>query len=54
MIGVHEAGFGTFDNQTLMMRPDVIPTLNVVDDTLSAHRDVVTEFIRRARERAGI
>ena len=52
--GVHEAGFGTFDNQTLMMRADAIPTLNVVDDTFTAHRDVMTEFIRRAKERAGI
>ena len=51
--GVHEAGFGDFNAQTLMLRPDAIPTLNVVDDTFSAHRDVMAAVIRRARERAG-
>jgi hypothetical protein len=52
--GVHEAGFGTFDETSLMIRPDAIPTLNVVDDTFSTHRDVMAAFIRKARERAGI
>lgn len=52
--GVHEAGFGTFDNNTLMMRPDAIPTLNVVDDTFTQHRDVMTTFISKVKERAGI
>jgi hypothetical protein len=52
--GVHEAGFGTFDPQTLMLRPDAIPTLNVVDDTLTKHRDVMAAVIRKARDRAGI
>jgi len=52
--GVHEAGFGTFDPQTLMLRADAIPTLNVVDDTFTKHRDVMAAVIRKARERAGI
>ena len=52
--GVHEAGFGTFDTSTLMMRPDAIPTLNVVDDTFDRHRDVMASFIARARTRAGL
>ena len=52
--GVHEAGFGDFNAQTLMLRPDAIPTLNVVDDTFSAHRDVMAAVIRKARERAGL
>jgi hypothetical protein len=52
--GVHEAGWGQFNSQTLMMNPNAIPTLNVVDDTFTKHRDVMTEFIKRARERAGI
>jgi hypothetical protein len=52
--GVHEAGFGSFNPQTLMLRPDAIPTLNVVDDTFSQHRDVMTAVIRKAKERAGL
>ncbi|MEO8333922.1 MAG: hypothetical protein ABI664_03055 [bacterium] len=52
--GVHEAGFGTFDPQTLMLRADAIPTLNVVDDTFTKHRDVMAAVIRKARDRAGI
>ncbi|MEO5817542.1 MAG: hypothetical protein ABIT20_19900 [Gemmatimonadaceae bacterium] len=52
--GVHEAGFGTFNPQTLMLRADAIPTLNVVDDTFTKHRDVMAAVIRKARDRAGI
>ncbi|CAN5914503.1 hypothetical protein BH11GEM1_BH11GEM1_00070 [soil metagenome] len=52
--GVHEAGFGTFDEKTLMLRADAIPTLNVVDDTCTQHRDVMAAVIQKARERAGI
>jgi hypothetical protein len=51
--GVHEAGFGRFDTQTLMLRDDAIPTLQVVDDTFTKHRDVMAAVIRRARERSG-
>jgi len=52
--GVHESGFGRFNNETLMLGPSSIPTLQIVDDTFSAHRDTMTEVIKKARERAGI
>jgi hypothetical protein len=52
--GVHEAGFGRFDPETLSLSPNAIPTLQVVDDTFAQHRDVMTAIIRRAKERAGI
>lgn len=52
--GVHEAGFGRFNNETLMLNPNAIPTLTIVDDTCSAHRDTMAAVIRKARERAGI
>jgi hypothetical protein len=52
--GVHEAGFGDFDNETLSLNASAIPTLNVVDDTFSAHRETMAAVIRRAKERAGI
>lgn len=52
--GVHEAGWGRFDPQSLMIRDDAIPTLNIVDDTFTTHRDVMAEFITRVKTRAGI
>ncbi len=52
--GVHEEGFGRFDPDTLSLVPHAIPTLNVVDDTLARHQDLMDAVIRRARERAGI
>jgi hypothetical protein len=52
--GVHESGFGRFDPNTLSLSPNAIPTLQVVDDTFTAHRDAMEEIIRRARARAGI
>jgi hypothetical protein len=52
--GVHEAGFGRFDPETLSLSASAIPTLNVVDDTFGAHRDAMAAVIRRARERAGV
>ena len=52
--GVHESGFGRFNNETLMLNPSSIPTLQIVDDTFSAHRDTMAEVIKRARERAGV
>ena len=52
--GVHEAGFGRFNPETLSLSPNAIPTLQVVDDTFAKYRDVMTEIIRRAKERAGI
>jgi hypothetical protein len=52
--GVHEAGFGRFDNQTLSLSPIAIPTLNVVDDTFDKYRGVMAAIIAKAKERAGI
>ena len=52
--GVHESGFGRFNQETLSLSPGAIPTLQVVDDTFTAHRDVMAAIIRKARERAGI
>jgi hypothetical protein len=52
--GVHESGFGRFNTETLSLNSSAIPTLQVVDDTFTKYRDVMTEIIRRAKERAGI
>ncbi len=52
--GVHESGFGRFNNETLSLSPNAIPTLQVVDDTFAKHRDVMTAIIQKAKERAGI
>ena len=52
--GVHEAGFGRFNPDTLQLNPNSIPTLNIVDDTFSAQRDTMQAVIRKARERAGL
>jgi hypothetical protein len=52
--GVHEAGFGRFNTETLSLAPTAIPTLNIADDTFSAQRDTMAAVIRKAKERAGI
>jgi len=54
--GVHESGFGRFDPDTLSLarRDGLVPTLSVVDDTFTAHREAMEAVIRRAREWAGI
>jgi hypothetical protein len=52
--GVHEAGFGRFNPETLSLVDTAIPTLNVVDDTFADHRDLMAAVIRKAKERAGI
>ncbi|HEX3865391.1 MAG TPA: hypothetical protein VHV78_01520, partial [Gemmatimonadaceae bacterium] len=52
--GVHESGFGRFNEQTLSLSPNAIPTLQVVDDTFTAHRDTMAAIIERAKQRAGI
>ena len=52
--GVHESGFGSFNNQTLSLVPNAIPTLNVVDDTFTKYRDQMRAVIRKAKERAGM
>jgi hypothetical protein len=52
--GVHESGFGRFDPDTLSLSPDAIPTLNIVDDTFTKHRDVMAAIIQAAKTRARI
>jgi len=52
--GVHEWGFGTFNQETLGLSPTAIPTLQVVDDTFSKYRDTMAAIIARAKARAGI
>jgi hypothetical protein len=52
--GVHESGFGHFNNETLSLSPGAIPTLQIVDDTFDKYRDVMAAIIAKARERAGI
>ena len=52
--GVHEWGFGRFDQETLGLSPTAIPTLQVVDDTFTKYRDVMAAIIARAKARAGI
>ena len=52
--GVHESGFGRFNNETLGLYPTTIPTLQVVDDTFTKHRDTMAAVIARAKQRAGI
>ncbi len=52
--GVHESGFGHFNEETLSLSPTSIPTLQVVDDTFAKHRDAMTAIIQRAKQRAGI
>ena len=51
---MHESGFGRFNPETLNLSPNAIPTLQVVDDTFTKHRDVMAAIIAKARERAGI
>jgi hypothetical protein len=53
--GVHEAGFGRWNETTLMMNPGAaIPTISVVDDTFTKHRAVMAAAIARAKEISGI
>jgi len=52
--GVHESGFGRFNPETLNLSPNAIPTLQVVDDTFTKHRDMMAAIIAKAKERAGI
>ena len=49
--GVHEAGFGRFNAETLGLSAGPIPTITVVDDTFTDHRDTLEEILRRARDR---
>ncbi|MEP7381868.1 MAG: hypothetical protein ABI910_09295 [Gemmatimonadota bacterium] len=52
--GVHEWGFGQFRPETLGLNPNTIPTLQVVDDTFTKHRDTMAAIIAAAKARAGI
>lgn len=52
--GVHEWGFGRFNTETLGLSPNAIPTLQVVDDTFTKHRDTMSAIIAKAKARAGI
>jgi len=52
--GVHEAGFGRWNPETLSLSDTAIPTLNVVDDTFDRYRAEMDAVIQRARSRAGI
>jgi hypothetical protein len=52
--GVHESGFGRFNEQTLGIYPNTIPTLQVVDDTFTKYKDVMAQVIARAKQRAGM
>ena len=52
--GVHEAGFGRFNSDTLMINANSIPTLNIVDDTFTTQRETMAAVIRKAKERAGL
>lgn len=51
--GVHEAGFGRFDEETLGLRDGTIPTLSVVDDTFGRERAKMAAVIEAARARSG-
>jgi hypothetical protein len=51
--GVHESGFGRWDAQSLGVREGTIPTLTVVDDTFTTHREAMAAVIARARATAG-
>jgi len=50
--GVHEAGFGRWNPQTLSLTDTTIPTLNIVDDTFDTYRSEMDAVIQRAAARA--
>jgi hypothetical protein len=52
--GVHEAGFGRFNTETLGLSPTGIPTLQIVDDTFTRHKDTMAAVIAAAKKRAGL
>jgi hypothetical protein len=51
--GVHEAGFGRWNPQTLSLTETTIPTLNVVDDTFDTYRAEMDAVMQEAKRRAG-
>jgi hypothetical protein len=50
--GVHEAGFGRWNPETLSLSELAIPTLNIVDDTFDRHREEMDAVIQRAKARS--
>ena len=50
--GVHEAGFGRWNPQTLSLSEFAIPTLNIVDDTFDKYRSEMERVIEQAKTRA--
>lgn len=52
--GVHESGFGEWNEATLSMPEGPIPTLSVVDDTFTKNRARMAAAIARAKELGGI
>lgn len=52
--GVHEAGFGRFNEQTMSMSQGPIPTISVVDDTFTTNRNMFAAAIAKAKELGGI
>ena len=52
--GVHEAGFWDNKAQPLGLSPTAIPTLQVVDDTFTKHRESMAAIIAVAKVRAGL
>jgi len=52
--GVHESGFGRFNEQTLSLSQGTIPTITVVDDTFSKHQDLMAAALAKAKELGGI
>jgi hypothetical protein len=52
--GVHEAGFGRWNPQTLSLTDTTIPTLNVVDDTFAKYRAEMDAVIQKAKSRAQV
>ena len=49
--GVHEAGFGRWNPQTLSLTETAIPTLNIVDDTFDKYRAEMDAVIQAAKAR---
>jgi hypothetical protein len=52
--GVHEAGFGRWNPQTLSLSEVAIPTLNIADDTFDKYRAEMDAVIQAARRRAAL
>jgi hypothetical protein len=52
--GVHEAGFWKNDAQPLGLSQTLLPTLQVVDDTFTKHKETMAAIIAIAKLRAGI